>query len=206
MDQPNDPAHDASAHLAPVDWGRQLREQLTTHWDDQLRPSLDGLTDDEYFWEPVPGCWSVRPRAEATAPVLAGAGDMVAEFAFPEPDPAPVTTIAWRIAHLLVGIFGVRNANHFGAPAVDYPTAIYPATASDALDRLDHEYTTWIDGVASLDADALARPAGETEGPNADLPMAAIILHINREVIHHGAEICLLRDLYRCDQVRIDQT
>jgi hypothetical protein len=27
--------------------------------------------------------------------------------------------------------------------------------------------------------------------------MATLILHINREVIHHGAEIALLRDLYR---------
>jgi hypothetical protein len=26
--------------------------------------------------------------------------------------------------------------------------------------------------------------------------MAELILHINREVIHHGAEIALLRDLY----------
>lgn len=26
--------------------------------------------------------------------------------------------------------------------------------------------------------------------------MAAIVLHISREVIHHGAEIALLRDLY----------
>jgi hypothetical protein len=27
--------------------------------------------------------------------------------------------------------------------------------------------------------------------------MAALVLHINRETIHHGAEIMLLRDLYR---------
>jgi hypothetical protein len=27
--------------------------------------------------------------------------------------------------------------------------------------------------------------------------MATLVLHINREVIHHGAEIALLRDLYR---------
>jgi hypothetical protein len=27
--------------------------------------------------------------------------------------------------------------------------------------------------------------------------MATLILHINREVIHHGAEVTLLRDLYR---------
>jgi hypothetical protein len=27
--------------------------------------------------------------------------------------------------------------------------------------------------------------------------MAALVLHVNREVLHHGAEIALLRDLYR---------
>jgi hypothetical protein len=27
--------------------------------------------------------------------------------------------------------------------------------------------------------------------------MTSLVLHINREVIHHGAEIALLRDVYR---------
>jgi hypothetical protein len=27
--------------------------------------------------------------------------------------------------------------------------------------------------------------------------MVALVLHINREMLHHGAEIALLRDLYR---------
>jgi hypothetical protein len=27
--------------------------------------------------------------------------------------------------------------------------------------------------------------------------MLALIVHLNRETMHHGAEICLLRDLYR---------
>jgi len=27
--------------------------------------------------------------------------------------------------------------------------------------------------------------------------MATLVMHINRELIHHGAEVCLLRDLYR---------
>ena len=47
-----------------------------------------------------------------------------------------------------------------------------------------------------LDAEALARPCGPAEGPFAEYPMATLVLHINREVIHHGAEISLLRDLY----------
>ncbi len=52
-------------------------------------------------------------------------------------------------------------------------------------------------GVRSLDADALARPCGPAEAPFGESPMAGLVLHINREVIHHGAEISLLRDLYR---------
>jgi hypothetical protein len=30
----------------------------------------------------------------------------------------------------------------------------------------------------------------------ADAPLARLVLYTNVEVIHHGAEICLLRDLY----------
>jgi hypothetical protein len=179
-----------------LDWTTQLLEQLDYHWTHQLRPRLDGLTDDEYLWEPVPGSWSLRPRGQAITEMAAGGGDLVADFAFPEPSPAPVTTIAWRIGHLLVGVFGERNASHFGGPPVDYATKVWPPTAAEALAELDVEYARWRAGVAGLDAEALARPVGPAEGPFADHPYAELVLHINREVIHHGAEIALLRDLY----------
>jgi hypothetical protein len=179
-----------------LDWTSLLNEQLTYHWTNQLRPRLDGLTDEEYLWEPVPGAWSLRPRGDAVSTMAAGGGDLVADFQYPEPSPAPITTIAWRLAHLLVGVLGQRNASHFGGPPVDYATKVWPATAAGALAELDDEYARWIAGVAALDEAALARPVGEAEGPFAELPYAALVLHINREVIHHGAEIALLRDLY----------
>ncbi len=47
-----------------------------------------------------------------------------------------------------------------------------------------------------LGAAGLAEPCGPAEGPFAEFSMAALVLHIHREVIHHGAEISLLRDLY----------
>jgi len=50
--------------------------------------------------------------------------------------------------------------------------------------------------VRGLSDDDLNRPCGPAEGPYADEPMSVLVLHINREVIHHGAEIALLRDLY----------
>jgi hypothetical protein len=41
-------------------------------------------------------------------------------------------------------------------------------------------------------------PQGTLSPPQfADAPMARLILYTHVEVIHHGAEVCLLRDLYR---------
>ncbi len=180
-----------------IDWNHELLEQLDWHWRNQLRPRLDGLTDEEYFWEPVAGCWNVHPRGASTAPIQAGSGAYTIDFAIPEPDPAPVTTIAWRLGHLIVGVLGSRGSNHFGDRSIDYQSFDYAGTAAQALRQLDETYDVWTEGVRSLGAEGLARPCGPNEGAFADYPMAALVLHINRETIHHGAEIALLRDLYR---------
>jgi hypothetical protein len=180
-----------------IEWNGNLVDQLDWHWQHHLRPRLEGLTNDEYFWEPVAGCWSVRPRAESPATIAHGSGDYVVEYAWPEPTPPPVTTIAWRLGHLIVGVFGERNASHFGGPARDYRSFAYAGSAAEALRQLDEAYAVWLKGVRDLGEDGLARPCGPAEGPFAEYPLAALVLHINREVIHHGAEIMLLRDLYR---------
>jgi DinB superfamily len=180
-----------------IDWNHELAEQLDWHWREHLRPRLDGLTDEEYRWEPVPGAWNVRPRGTSTAPISAGGGEFTIDFAMPEPDPAPVTTIAWRIAHLIVGVFGVRVAGHFGGPPIDYASYDYPGDAATALANLDAGYAAWLNGVRGLGQDGLARRCGPAEPYYPDIPMAALILHINREALHHGAEVALLRDLFR---------
>ena len=173
-----------------------LRDQLAFHWTTQLRPRLKGLSDEEYFFEPAPGAWSVRPRGAAATPMAAGDGAMEIDFDFPEPDPAPFTTIAWRLGHVIVGVLAMRNAAHFGGPAVDYNTFAYAATATEALAQLDAEYDRWQEGVASLGEEGLQRPVGPAEGPWSSASCAELVLHINRECIHHLAEVCLLRDLY----------
>jgi hypothetical protein len=164
----------------------QLAEQLDWHWTGQLRPRLDGLTDDEYYFEPVPGCWTLRSKGTRLIP----------DFEYPPPQPEPLTTIAWRMAHVIVGVLAARVHSHFGGPPADYESWPYATDAETALEQLDDAYRRWHDGVHGLDDADLAKPIGPAEGQWAQAPMAALILHINREVIHHGAEIALLRDLY----------
>jgi len=159
-----------------MNWTFELRDQLSLHWDNQLRPSPDGLTDAEYFWEPVHGAWSVRPDANSR---------YQPEASWPPPSPSLVTTIAWRVCHIIGPVLYSRNASYFGGAPFDPQAFGWPASASEALALLDQRYATWKTGVESLDEAGLTRTAQERFGP---CSMAARILHIHREVIHRGAE------------------
>ena len=148
--------------------------------------------DDEYFWEPVPG-WSLRRRGErarhaSDGYLQAGSGDFVIDFAFPPPEPEPVTSIAWRLGH--------RVASHFGGAPVDYHTYDYPGTAGEALTRLDALHDEWVSGVRSWSDDDLQLTVGALEPGFEAESRATLVLHIHRELIHHGAEVALLRDLW----------
>ena len=170
--------------------------QLEFYWDVHLRPRLDALTDEEYLWEPVSECWSVRRGDD---------GNWAMDWAWPEPSPAPITTIAWRMMHIAVTGLANRAAAFFGEdpfPDVDMndpkrnPASV-PGTAAEAVAYLDKAYATWLAGISALDEQDMAKPLGPKGGEYADDTMAGLIVHINREVMHHGGEIGVLRDLYR---------
>ena len=179
-----------------MDWKRMAIEQLEFYWATSFRPRLEGMTDEEYFWEPTPNCWSIRPRAEATTKMAAGRGALVLDFEYPEPKPTPLTTIAWRLGHIGSGVLAFRADNHFGGGAPGFDEVDWPATAEAAIAYVEDGYTRWMTGIRSLDDEGMARPVGPAEGPYAEQPYAVLLLHINREVMHHGAEVALLRDLY----------
>ena len=121
------------------------------------------------------------------------------DFGEPPHDRERVTTIAWRLAHLIVG-FADTTGTHFGGPSAHVSTFSYAGSAEEALGQLDDTHDKWVEGVRGLGAEGLARPQGPTQPPEfADAPMARLVLYTNLEVIHHGAEICLLRDLYLRD-------
>lgn len=171
-------------------WTEHLIEQFDFIWRTQHLPRLERLTDDAYFWQPAPDCWTVHP--------IPGQGlDARLDFTMPPPDPAPVTTVAWRLTHVAAGCFGTRASQHFGDRSLTYDRLVHPvANAAAGVAYLREQYGRWREGVAALDDAGLATPVGPAEGPFAEHPMATLVLHINREAIHHLAEVSLLLDLY----------
>jgi hypothetical protein len=177
-----------------VDVTRELQDLSDQAWH-RTRARLVGLSDEEYLWEPAPGCWTVRERAD---------GSWMADWPLPRPDLEPFTTIAWRLWHL-IDMYGEDRAPRWldvpaqGAPiGHDAPDGAPPCTAADALVLLERAHDRWDAHLALVDDARLAEPIGAVAGPEyAERSRAAYVLHMLDEFVHHGAEIALLRDLWR---------
>lgn len=152
----------------------------------RLSRRLDGLTDEEYLWEPVPGCWSVRPTA---------AGWQV-ETSADDPDPAPVTTIAWRIWHLAADCLASYVSPALGPWPLRAEADAWHADAETAVAELTVAHDTFRARVTALGEDGLRAPLGPDWGPFAENTWAELVVHAHDELAHHGAEVALLRDLH----------
>lgn len=173
---------------------------------DQLRQSAElsfartaGLSDDEYLWEPVPGMWSLRPAGAATTSGAYGLGEWVLDHERLDPfAPGPPSTIAWRLNHLLSGFAG-RWEWTFGGRSVDPREVVeFSPNASETLSALDSQVERWAASVEAMTDEQLDVPGyGQYPmGLDPQLPFIGIVWWVNREFIHHMAEVALLRDLH----------
>ena len=164
------------------------------------RQRLDGMDDAEFQWEPTPNSWSIRPRAEAVSPDPIGPGSTVLdhESARDPFAPGPVSTIAWRVGHLVAGFAG-RWEWTFGDRATPPGDLVeFDTAAAPMLERLWIEIDRWLIAVDQL-SDAEMDTVGLGQYPHGldpQLPFIGIVRWMNREAIHHLAEAALLRDLY----------
>ena len=152
----------------------------------RVRARVTGLGDAEYLWEPVPDMWSVRPQD----------GRWVADPNRLVPDPAPMTTVAWRLWH----IGSDALAGYLARDGADWPLPVpegeWFGDAASAVDGLDRAFAAFRAKIVGLGETGLARELGPDWGPYQHDSWAALVLHAIDEVAHHGAEIALLRDLY----------
>ena len=153
----------------------------------QLLARLEGLADDEYLWEPVVSTWSVRRRDDGSVAVDgAGVRDV---------EPAPVTTIAWRLWHLAVDCFDDYSRRLSGDGRDLEPDPAWYLTADEAVAALTASWQNFRTTTADR-ADWWAE-LGPSWGPWGHHSTVDIALHAGNELVHHGAEIALLRDLHR---------
>lgn len=167
-------------------WSEILREALDNAWE-PLTARLVGLSETEYWWLPVDGdCWTIVSRD----------GGWFADWADPDPSPAPVTTIAWRCWHIAVDCLASYSCRLFGRSGIERAGTEWVGTWDEARVAMDRSWSTFRSGVGSWSDEDLLEPLGAAWGPFANHSRADLALHAAREVNHHGAEIALLRDIY----------
>lgn len=168
--------------------GPALR-QLCILWTasyERLARRLDGLTEEEFGWAPVPDCWALRPDPEAPS------GWQI-DYAHPVPTPPPFTTIAWRLVHIASGNW-IRWEHALGPARRTFLDLYVPSTVDGAL-------AYWRDSAAPIAAWLATATEPDLDRPGRTLYGEVVtagetVRILLDEQVHHGAEIGVLRDLY----------
>jgi len=200
---------DIPPRLAPLleqfDWGcLRLLNRMTGPEVDSGNGSpvpVQPMTSAEYLWAPVPGSWSVRRRADGPGPRatwLVGAGEWGRDgYRDKEPYPPPFTTIAWRASHL-TEMLAMRADYTTGSRSMTKDSYVVQGAAEGAVAALADAVESWRGTLLACD-DADLDTIGHSAypyGSDAGEAFIDIVWWVNQEVLHHGAEIALLRDLY----------
>ena len=131
--------------------------------------------------------------------MLLGAGDWGLDSALPTPpSPPPLTTIAWRLGHLS-GLLAMRADHTVGSHTLTRDTYRFSGDAAGAVAAFDAGAAAWREALVSCDDADLDTVGRSTypHGSDPEDPFIDVVWWVNQELLHHGAEIALLRDLYR---------
>src|SRR5690242_5814977 len=104
---------------------RAVLGQLDVWWWGAVTMRMAGLTDEEFFWKPVPDAFCLRREGD----------ELFYEWPPGSQGEAipPVTTIAWRLALIGLGCFKHRWDMYFGEGERDWTLEPFPSNAADAL-------------------------------------------------------------------------
>ncbi len=199
-----------------------LMEQI--EWYTLKRVWTD-LTDDELFWEPAAGAWGVRRRGDCRSPTPFGDGDWVSDFdselvvaAVMGGEIEPLTTIGWLLWHVGSVPGRVADLDFLGgskalssgwtSPYLS-PHPVF-ATASGATEALRAGWESLKAALRDTDDERMEQvtanysyaPEPPRGGlmvvgpPGPEAPGYFAVTGALNEISHHGAQVCVLRDLY----------
>ena len=157
------------------------REMSETFHD--MRSRLHGLTEAEFFWEPVPDAWTVFRRED-------GRWDSTTRSRTPAR-----TVHDHRVASAHVAMCKVMYHEYaYGPGRLTWPEFEPPATP-EAVEMLDTGHGSLTEDLAALDDAALETSVLTNWGER--WPAWRIFWTTIHHDAHHGGEIGALRDLYR---------
>jgi DinB superfamily len=146
---------------------------------------IGDLTDEEYAWEPGPDAWRVF-RGED--------GRWTHDYAEPDPEPSPFTTIGWRVAHVAT----CKVMYHewaFGPQRLTWLTIETPHDVEGALAMLREGHDLLRADLAALDEPGLNAEVLTNWGE--PWPAWRIFWTMIHHDLQHGGEIGALRDYLR---------
>lgn len=186
----------SDAALATVrDMASVAAQLLRASWQasgSRLEQRCAGLTDKEYLWCPAADAWTIKPDPDRPY-------RWTYDYDFAPPPPAPLTSISWRIVHLIADN-EIYWEYAFGPGKRTFPDLEVPPTAQAAMTlwRASRQpVTAWLEMVTDDDLLKL-RPSHLGEEKTA----GEVVRILLDEQTHHGAEIALLRDLYLRPETR----
>jgi hypothetical protein len=150
----------------------------------RLHDRLDGLSDDEFFWQPVADCWTIYQ---------VDSGRWTYHYAEPDPDPAPVTSIGWQLVH----VASCKLMYHewaYGPARLTWPELDIPHTAAGAVALLESGQALLRGDLQGLSEAQLDEPRSTNWGER--WPAWQIFWRMIDHDSLHGGAIGHLRDLY----------
>lgn len=151
----------------------------------RLERTLERLSDDEFSWEPVPGCWKVYRDDR---------GRWTYDYEEPCPEPAPLTTIGWRLVHVALCKV-IYHEWAFGPGEVDFTNIENPGDVATSMSMLREGHRLLVADLAGLKDRELEQPVLTNWGET--WPAWRIFWTMIDHDAHHGAEIAVLRELHR---------
>ncbi len=138
---------------------------------------------------------SRSPTAGTSAPTTPHVGGWSYEYEFAPADPAPLTTIGWRLVSTSSPATASTGTTRSATARSTFPDLVVPHTAESALAEWRESrvpITTWLTDATDDDLAEL-RPS---HLPERQMSAGDQVRTLVDEQIHHGAEIALLRDLF----------
>ena len=155
-----------------------------------IRSRVEDLSDQEFWWTPVEEVWTIRQT---------GRGTWAADYQEPDPDPAPFTTIGWRLVHVAECKL-MYHEYAFGEARLTWPDLDSPHTASEAILALDRGHELITGALRNFDEELLDRPVQTNWGES--WPSWQVFRTMIHHELWHGGEIGVLRDLFRVQHSR----